>query len=58
MLILPQVLHRDIKISNLLLTAGDDVQLSDFGLATYRDAGGFPCRSGHQGYQPVNAGIS
>jgi serine/threonine protein kinase len=44
---LSQVLHRDIKISNLLLTAGDDVQLSDFGLATYRDAGGFACRSGH-----------
>jgi serine/threonine protein kinase len=33
------VVHRDIKTSNVMLTAASDVQLGDFGLATYRGTG-------------------
>jgi serine/threonine protein kinase len=38
-----QVLHRDIKTSNLMLTAEDDVQLGDFGLATMMKEEGACC---------------
>ena len=34
-----KVVHRDIKTSNLMLNAANDVQLGDFGLATYRETG-------------------
>lgn len=35
-----QVLHRDIKTSNLMLTCDSDVQLGDFGLATLMEEDG------------------
>jgi serine/threonine protein kinase len=32
------VLRRDLKLENILLTAGGDVKLSDFGLGAVREA--------------------